>query len=102
MTVVALAPEVALAWLRSLSVDLRAAVVLDAGGAVLAGDEALAARVAAVGSAPAAAGVAVLEDGDLLGVRSARHTVAAVVGPHALRRLAVADLRAALGALDRR
>ncbi|MEA2227618.1 MAG: hypothetical protein QOF04_1248, partial [Solirubrobacteraceae bacterium] len=25
-----------------------------------------------------------------------------VVGPHALRRLAVADLRAALGALDRR
>jgi hypothetical protein len=44
----------------------------------------------------------VLADGDLLGVRSARHTVAAVVGPCALRRLALADLRAALGALDGR
>jgi len=33
-----LAPAAALAWLGSLSIDVRAATVLDASGAVLAGD----------------------------------------------------------------
>ena len=39
----ALTPAGALGWLGSLSIDVRAAAVLDADGAVLAGDPALAA-----------------------------------------------------------
>jgi hypothetical protein len=99
MTAVALSPQAALAWLRSLSVDLREAVVLDAAGAVLAGDAALAPRVAAA-LGPAAAGV--VDDGELIAVRSARHTVAATFGAQVLRGLATADVRAALGAVDGR
>ena len=38
----ALTPAGALGWLGSLSIDVRAAAVLDADGAVLAGDPALA------------------------------------------------------------
>ena len=38
----ALTPAGALGWLASLSIDVRAAAVLDAEGAVLAGDRALA------------------------------------------------------------
>jgi hypothetical protein len=37
-----LTPHAALGWLHSLSVDIEAAAVLDAGGVVLAGDPALA------------------------------------------------------------
>jgi hypothetical protein len=37
-----LTPEAALGWLRSLSVDIRSAAVLDIAGAVLAGDRRLA------------------------------------------------------------
>jgi hypothetical protein len=52
-----LTPAVALAYLRELSVDVRAAVVVDADGAPLAGDANLAPRAralleAAVGAAP--------------------------------------------------
>jgi hypothetical protein len=90
----------ALAWLASLSLDLRATCVLGAGGACLAGDPELGRRAAAVLDAgpgtPAEARV-----GDVIAVRSARHTVAATVGPQALERLVRADLRAALDALDR-
>jgi hypothetical protein len=46
MTAGPLTPELALAYLRELSLDVRAAVVLDAAGAPLAGDAALAARAA--------------------------------------------------------
>jgi hypothetical protein len=93
-----LSPGGALAWLHSLSIDLRAAAVLDATGAVLAGDAALGARAAAaLAAAPDAPAV---EDGDLVAVRSARHAVAASVGPHALRRLTRSDLVAAAGALE--
>jgi hypothetical protein len=110
VTAPALSPAAALAWLRSLSADLRGAVVGDDTGAVLAGDPALAARALAdLGAArdPAAtqgesAPVAVVEDGDLMVARSARHTVAAALGPHALRRLTAADLRSALEALEAR
>jgi hypothetical protein len=93
-----LAPPVALAWLASLSIDLQAAAVLDACGALLAGDEALGGRAAAaLAAAPDASEV---RDGDLLAVRSARHAVAVAVGPHALGRLVRLDLGAALEALD--
>ena len=38
MTGSALTPHAALGWLRSLSIDISAAAILDANGAVLAGD----------------------------------------------------------------
>jgi hypothetical protein len=105
----ALSPAGALGWLSSLSIDLRASAVLDAGGARLAGDADVARRAAALLEAtPAAPGEAAraraveARDGDLLAVRSERHAVAAALGPRALERLARADLRAALAALDGR
>jgi hypothetical protein len=100
MTTAALTPAAALAWLGSLSIDVRAAAVLDSGGAVLAGDAALGARAAAALAAASSAGE--LSDGDLLVVRSRQHAVAATLGPHALRRVARSDLRAAAQALDGR
>jgi hypothetical protein len=96
----ALSPEGALAWLGSLSVDLRAAAVFDATGACVAGDAKLARRAAAALDAAPGALTAAGADG-VLAVRSERHAVAAAVGPRALERLVVADLRAALDALDR-
>jgi hypothetical protein len=96
--VTALAPAAALAWLASLSVDLRSAAVLDEGGEPLAGDVALAIRGdAALAAAPVAAEV---HSGDLLAVRSERRAIVASVGPQALVALHLADLRAALKELD--
>jgi hypothetical protein len=85
MTSSALTPEAALGWLRSLSVDIREAAVLDASGAVLAGDASLA-------SARAARGVLV--------ARSGRHAVVVRHGRRALPGLLQADLGAALGSLE--
>jgi hypothetical protein len=101
MSAAALSPAGALAWLASLSIDLRATAVLGPGGACLAGDEALGRRAAALLEARGAE-VVEARDGDLLAVRSDRHAVAAALGPWALERLAQADLRAALAALDGR
>jgi hypothetical protein len=122
----ALSPEAALAWLRSLSIDLEATAVVDVGaapdaaaasqaggrdavpgdasvgragarGAVLAGDAALGRRAAqALAAMPGATEV---DHGDLLAVRCGRHAVSASVGPLALRRLVRADLAAAAAAL---
>jgi hypothetical protein len=93
-----LAPAAALAWLGSLSIDVRAATVLDASGAVLAGDADLGARAAAaLAAAPEAT---VVDEGDLLAVRSGGHAVAAALGPHALRGLARGDFAAAAEAVD--
>jgi hypothetical protein len=80
-----LTPRAALGWLQSLSVDIRAAAVLDVAGGVLAGDPALAAA---------------RDDTGLLAARSDRHTILVRSGPKALRRLLLADLRAALDALE--
>jgi hypothetical protein len=91
------AAGVALAWLVALSVDVRAAAVLDAAGAVLAGDRRVAARAAA--ALAAAPRRVELREQDLLVVRGAR-VVAAAVGPHALTRLHLADLRAVVAMLD--
>jgi hypothetical protein len=41
VSVPGLSPDGALAWLASLSIDLRATAVLDVSGAVVAGDPAL-------------------------------------------------------------
>jgi hypothetical protein len=96
-----LSPAGALAWLASLSVDVRASAVLGADGACLAGDAPLARRAAAA-LGTGRGRLAEVRDGDLLAVRGERHAIAAVLGPHALERLARADLRAALTALDGR
>jgi hypothetical protein len=81
----ALTPAGALGWLGSLSVDVRAAAVLDAEGAVLAGD-------------PALAGAR--EGGDVMVARSERHAIVVRTGPRPLKRLLRADLRAAVEALE--
>jgi hypothetical protein len=73
MTSSALTPEAALGWMRSLSVDIRDAAVLDASGAVLAGD---------------------------LVARSDRHAVVVRHGRKALPGLLQADLETALGSLE--
>ena len=81
----ALTPAGALGWLATLSIDVRAAAVLDAAGTVLAGDLAL----AGVGEGP-----------DVMVARSERHAIVVRTGPRALKRLLEADLRAALAALE--
>ena len=81
----ALTPAGALRWLGSLSVDMRAAAVLDAEGAVLAGDPAL---------ARAQAGA------DVMVARSERHAIVVRTGPLPVKRLLEADLRAALAGLE--
>jgi hypothetical protein len=81
----ALTPAGALGWLGSLSIDVRAAVVLDAAGTVLAGDAALAGAQ---------------EGEDVIVARSARYAIVVRTGPKALKRLLKADLRAALAGLE--
>ena len=81
----ALTPAGALAWLGSLSIDVRAAAVLDADGIVLAGDPSLA-------GAP--------EGGDVIVARSEGRAIVVRTGPRPLERLLQADLRTALDALE--
>jgi hypothetical protein len=90
---------VALAYLATLSADLRTAVVLGPDGAVVAGDAAIAAATLAL---VRDAGLAVARqaphgDGRLFAARSAVHAMGLVVGPHALEAVVVHDL---LGTLD--
>jgi hypothetical protein len=99
MTGAALSPAGALAWLRSLSVDLRGAAVLDATGAVLAGDSDLARRAAA--ALAAHPGADEVRDGDLLAVRRSGRVVAAALGPGSLARVARLDLQTAAEAVGR-
>ena len=81
----ALSPAGALGWLGSLSIDVRAAAVLDADGAVLAGDAALA-------GAP--------ERRDVIVARSEAHAIVVRTGRRPLKRLLQADLRTALEGLE--
>jgi hypothetical protein len=81
----ALTPAGALGWLGSLSIDVRAAAVLDADGTVLAGDPGLA-------GAP--------EGGDVVVARSEAHSIVVRTGPRPLKRLLEADLRTALEGLE--
>ena len=80
-----LTAEAALGWLRSLSVDIRAAAVLDAAGAVVAGDPSLA------DATPARY---------VLVARSESRAVVVRHGRRALEGLLRADMRAALDALE--
>jgi hypothetical protein len=80
-----LTPQAALGWLRSLSVDIREAAILDAAGTLLAGDPALA-------DAPTGRNILV--------ARSNRHAVVVRHGRRALQGLLRADMDAALAALE--
>ena len=86
----ALTPDLALRYLGELDPAISTVAVMALDGAVLAGDRALAARVAA-----GAGG-----EGRLLVARSARHVVAAVVPPGALAGLVEHDLDVVARELD--
>ncbi|MCW3015065.1 MAG: hypothetical protein JWO02_2157 [Solirubrobacterales bacterium] len=92
---------IVLAYLATLSVDLRTAVVLDADGAVVAGDAAIAdaAQRLLHDADTAVARQAPHGDGTLFAVRSSSHVLAVAVGPHALEAVVVHDLLATLGDL---
>ena len=116
----ALTPSLALAYLSELSADIRAAIVLDAGGEALAvtrseaapagtrseagtvggadGDPALAAAARAL-LAEAPVVRALTERGGVFGARDDLHGVVVATGPRALANLAVHDLLSALSAL---
>jgi hypothetical protein len=81
----ALTPSGALGWLESLSIDVRAAAVLDADGGVLAGDSALAGATDAK---------------DVIVARSEAHAIVVRTGPRPLKRLLRADIRTALDGLE--
>ena|ERR1700742_876134 len=94
----ALTPALALAYLRELSADIRAAIVLDAAGNPLAGRASLAPPARAL----LAAGPLVsarADDGVAFGARDERHGIVAVTGPLALPRLVLHDLAQVLIAL---
>jgi hypothetical protein len=93
-----LTPVLALAYLSELSADIRAAIVLDAGGEMLAGDPATAkAARALLADAPVVR--ALTERGGAFGARDDRHGVVVVTGPLALPKLAIHDLLSVLAAL---
>jgi hypothetical protein len=102
----ALTPALALAYLSELSADVRAAIVLGAGGEPLAmsrdassgGDDALvAAARALLADAPVVR--ALTERGGVFGARDDLHGVVVVTGPLALPNLAVHDVLSVLAAL---
>lgn len=97
----ALTPALALAYLREISLDVRAAVVLDPAGEPLAGDAALAARVRALPASDASGTAA--DDGDLLVAHASDGgAIAVIAGDLAIRPLLEHDLRAAAAALATR
>ena len=100
----ALTPELALDYVRELSADVRAALVLDAAGERLAGPPELAAAARALLAAGGDA--AELEAGGAGGVvcavRSRDHAAVAVCGRFAIGAVVRHDLRTALAALEGR
>jgi hypothetical protein len=97
----ALKPEQALAYLRSLSADIREGAVLGLDGKLLAGPESLAEPARALlAAAPEADDVEVATGGALVfGARSDTHAIVLVCGRLALPALVRFDLRAVLGDL---
>jgi hypothetical protein len=94
----ALTPALALDYLRALSADVRAGVVLDAGGALLAGPPELAgpARDLMAAAGDAADVHVATAGGAVFAARDERHAVVVACGRHALPSLAGHDLRVAL------
>jgi hypothetical protein len=100
-----LTSAVALGFLRELSADITAAILLDARGERLAGPPGLhAAAAALLGHAPP--GPAELEGrtptGAVFAARDAQHQLLVTTGPLVLPRLTRHDLRTTLAALSRR
>jgi hypothetical protein len=100
----ALSPDLAVDYVRELSADVRAALVLDASGALLAGPAELAAPARAL--LEAGGDAAELEAGGDAGVvcavRSDAHAAIAVCGRFAIGAVVRDDLRTALAALEGR
>jgi hypothetical protein len=96
--IAALTPALALDYLRQLSADMRAGIVLDGEGNRLAGPEPLAGPARAL-LAHAPLVHARGAGGAAFGARGARRAVVVATGPLALPGLTVHDLRAALTAL---
>jgi hypothetical protein len=92
----ALTPDLALGYLRELSADIRAAVLLDVHGEPLAGDGRLAAPARALFPRE---GPAELQHTNVFAARDDRHQLVVVTGPFALPRLTRHDLRTVLHAL---
>jgi hypothetical protein len=98
----ALTPELAVAYVRELSADVRAVVVLDASGSWLAGPPALAAPAQALlEAAPGQPDIAVrVGAGLVLAARSAAHAVVVATGPLSLTGPSALDARTAVEALS--
>jgi hypothetical protein len=98
----ALTPAQALGYLRELSADITAAIVLDARGALLAGPPALHGPARAL-LAHARASTAELHGrtpaGAVFAARDEHHQIVVTTGPLALPRLTRHDLRTALATL---
>lgn len=97
----ALTPALALAYLRELSADLRAGVVLDAAGALLAGPAALAVPARALLAERPDAGAIVARGaaGAAFAARDGQRAVVVTTGPLALDALVLHDLERVLAAL---
>ena len=100
----ALTPALALDYVRELSADVRAAIVLDGAGRLLAGPPQLAdlSRDLLAAAGDAAELEAATGDGVVCAVRSTEHAVVAVCGRFAIAAVVRQDLRAAVAALDGR
>ena len=100
----ALTPALALDYVRELSADVRAAIVLDGAGRLLAGPPDLAepARVLLAAGGNAAELEAAGEHGVVCAVRSPAHAAIAACGRFAIAGVVRQDLRAALAAIEGR
>jgi hypothetical protein len=100
----ALTPALALDYVRELSADVRAAVVLDADGQRLAGRAELAAPARALLDAGGDAEEleAAAAGGVVCAVRSRAHAAVAICGRFAIAGVVREDLRAALAAIEGR
>ena len=96
-----LTPQLALDYLRELSADIRAGVVLGPDGALLAGPDAMADPARDMLEAAGDAGElqVTTADGAVYAARDDRHAIAVVVGRFALPSLIRYDLRLVLGDL---
>ena len=97
----ALTPALALDYVRELSADVTAGVVLDASGELLAGPDTLAEPARALlAHAPDATELhGTTPHGGAYAARDDRHAIVVATGPFALTRVTLHDLRTALAAL---
>jgi hypothetical protein len=92
-----LTPEVALAYVRELSTDFRAGIVLNGALEPIAGDRELAEAAKALFEAHPGAGE--LRAQRLFAARGSGHAIVVVTGEFALQRVARGDLRTALAGM---